>query len=725
MIHVPALAPHVRLVTEGEVPVGLLSELEEIGVRGSALPAVLRAIDGRRSTDAIAGALAPEIPPAETFYVFELLRRKGVVVEADLAPGMAAWTAQGMEPGVARERLACRTVGLCSTGSVPGLDALRDALAELSVRVAPEGEDLEDLRVVVTDDYLDPRNRAHHDAALRDGRPWMLVRAGGARLWLGPVFRPGEAPCWRCLVRRAAANLPVHALASRDPGGAAPPSLGGPGARRAALALAAAPIARALISPALSDLVGNLLTLDLFTLRSEVHAVVPVPDCPECSAALRLDPAPVSGGSADAFLARFERLASPLTGVARPIVPDGRMEDSGFRVCTSGFTTATAAPDPRAQGAAGKGVGLAAARAGALGEALERYSAHFHVTEPRFRARFSELGPRAIHPHTVLGFSERQYRERAAWVARGSRFTFVPLPFDPEVPVEWTTIRSLASGAERYLPTSCCYREVPQAPEETFGVGCSNGCAAGATFAHATLHGLLELVERDAVALWWYNRVRRPGVDLESFGSPAIRRFERFLAERGRSLHALDVTSDLQVPTFAAISCLRDGGGAITFGFAADVDAAVAIERATAELAQTCSVLLPRDGARGADLDAIDDPETLRWLRHERLAAHPYLLPAGGAPARRRQDFPRDAVAEPEATLDRLTRRLEGQGLDVLVLDQTRAEIGLPVAKVIVPGLRHLWARFAPGRLYDVPVEMGWRDAPADESQLNPSPMFL
>ena len=80
---------------------------------------------------------------------------------------------------------------------------------------------------------------------------------------------------------------------------------------------------------------------------------------------------------------------------------------------------------------------------------------------------------------------------------------------------------------------------------------------------------------------------------------------------------------------------------------------------------------------------------------------------------------------EPEATLDRLTRRLEGKGLDVLVLDQTRAEIGLPVAKVIVPGLRHLWARFAPGRLYDVPVEMGWRDAPADESQLNPSPMFL
>ena len=46
--------------------------------------------------------------------------------------------------------------------------------------------------------------------------------------------------------------------------------------------------------------------------------------------------------------------------------------------------------------------------------------------------------------------------------------------------------------------------------------------------------------------------------------------------------------------------------------------------------------------------------------------------------------------------------------MEMLVLDQTREEIGLPVVKVIVPGLRHFWARFAPGRLYDVPARLGW-----------------
>ena len=68
---------------------------------------------------------------------------------------------------------------------------------------------------------------------------------------------------------------------------------------------------------------------------------------------------------------------------------------------------------------------------------------------------------------------------------------------------------------------------------------------------------------------------------------------------------------------------------------------------------------------------------------------------------------------------------VEARGMDMLVLDQTRPDIGLPVAKVFVPGLRHFWARFAPGRLYDVPVQLGWLDQPTPESELNPFPMFL
>jgi hypothetical protein len=60
------------------------------------------------------------------------------------------------------------------------------------------------------------------------------------------------------------------------------------------------------------------------------------------------------------------------------------------------------------------------------------------------------------------------------------------------------------------------------------------------------------------------------------------------------------------------------------------------------------------------------------------------------------------------------------EGLDFLVLDQTRPDIEVPVVRVIVPGLRHFYRRFAPGRLYDVPVKLGWRDRPLSEDELNP-----
>ena len=60
------------------------------------------------------------------------------------------------------------------------------------------------------------------------------------------------------------------------------------------------------------------------------------------------------------------------------------------------------------------------------------------------------------------------------------------------------------------------------------------------------------------------------------------------------------------------------------------------------------------------------------------------------------------------------------EGLDFLVLDQTRPDIEVPVVRVIVPGLRHFYRRFAPGRLYDVPVKLGWRDRPCRKSELNP-----
>jgi len=61
----------------------------------------------------------------------------------------------------------------------------------------------------------------------------------------------------------------------------------------------------------------------------------------------------------------------------------------------------------------------------------------------------------------------------------------------------------------------------------------------------------------------------------------------------------------------------------------------------------------------------------------------------------------------------------------VIVLDLTRTEIGFPVVRVVVPGLRSFAARFGPGRLYDVPVQLGWLGSALAEKKMNPIPFFL
>ncbi len=118
------------------------------------------------------------------------------------------------------------------------------------------------------------------------------------------------------------------------------------------------------------------------------------------------------------------------------------------------------------------------------------------------------------------------------------------------------------------------------------------------------------------------------------------------------------------------------------------------------------------------------DPDALDWWSTATLANQSYLAPAEGA-VRTAADFAdmssRD-LREDVLTCSNLVAR---HGMEALVLDQTRPDIGLPVVKVVVPGMRHFWARLAPGRLYDVPVQLGWLERPLDEDELNPIPIFF
>ena len=119
------------------------------------------------------------------------------------------------------------------------------------------------------------------------------------------------------------------------------------------------------------------------------------------------------------------------------------------------------------------------------------------------------------------------------------------------------------------------------------------------------------------------------------------------------------------------------------------------------------------------------DTDSMNWWKSATIENQQYLLPEEGSKLLGPENFQITSKKDICFHLNQIMQILEGKGHEVLVLDQTRPDVDLPVVKVLVPGLRHFWARFAPGRLYDIPVKLGWLQKSNREEDLNPIPMFL
>src|SRR5699024_7715344 len=142
----------------------------------------------------------------------------------------------------------------------------------------------------------------------------------------------------------------------------------------------------------------------------------------------------------------------------------------------------------------------------------------------------------------ILLYSSLQYGGREAWNREHSEYHWVPEPFDDTRCTEWTEARTFTTGNSRFVPAAYCYMWYTFREGPGFCASDTNGCAAGATLEEAVLHAFLELVERDAVAIWWYNRIRRPELDLATFRDVEILMMRDALAKAGRTLHLLDLT---------------------------------------------------------------------------------------------------------------------------------------------------------------------------------------
>jgi len=738
--------------TVGSEETFLLSERNSVLLSSRLEHLLIPLLDGKHTVDEIVYQLKDKVSAAEVYYALMLMEQKGYIAESDeLLPSNLVIFCEhlNINPQEAHRRLQSTRVAVKSFGSNLPTSEFKRTLESLHIQVSEEGE----IEVVLTDDYLQDGLADFNEKAVLRSRPWMLIKPVGTIVWIGPILYPGKTACWQCLAQRLRGNRPVEQfIESREesPTRLTSPLAACPSTLQTALGMAATEVFKWIVWGENQRLEGMLVTHDTLSLETQNHIVVKRPQCPSCGEiinGLNRKPLPIilghrkktftaDGGhrclSPEETLRHYQHHISPLTGVVRGLAKRDRNLNHLTHTYVAGHHFATMFDDLDALRqniggrSAGKGKTDSQARVSAFCEAIERYSGIFQGDEIRQKSSHQQLEDKAIHPNLCMNFSQEQYNNRARWNATcSSWFQKVPEPFDEEREIEWTPVWSLTHEDFKYLPTAYCYYGYPK-PAKPDCWANSNGCAAGSTIEEAILQGFMELLERDCVALWWYNCLQKPRVDLDSFDEPYFQALKDYYQTLHRELWVLDITSDLNIPAFAAITRRSDRQEEdIILGYGAHFDPKLAIGRALTEVNQILPNVLSARADGSTQYPPSSDPLAVQWWKTATLENQPYLIPDENVLPKASADY---SPCWSDDLLDdvRLCQQIvEKNGMEMLVLDQTRPDIGLRVVKVIVPGMRHWWKRLGPGRLYDVPVKMGWLKEAKPENQLNPFPMWM
>lgn len=749
MIQMPIFKPHYHVeVLNGEGVLILTEQGDYRLLHGKLYENIAELILANRYTsDSMVDLMSEDYPAPEVYYALLEMEKKGYIFDSSELknkPETAFWLALKEEPTFLNNTQAVQKISLVMPGNLnfqtkTFIDSLNSEGVSLTENDEPSA-----LQIIITNDYLGTDLKLYFEQATDRQTPYLLLKPNGIEPWIGPYFKPGESGCFHCFRLRLTGNKYIesfihHRNQSKN-------SLQFNDcfinvSLRLVYEQATIEILRILRNN--HGLHNKILTMDLDRRTTKLHHFVPSPSCIYCGkinkALLKVPPLKnqitISGDTGyrsvlpEKTIKKYQHLIDPIVGVVTHLKSIG--EDNLF-VYTAGYNKALLNNYQIflkwhiRDSSAGKGLKKSQAKASALCEALERYSGAYQGNEYSIIESYHSLGAKAIHPNDCMLYSKAQYHEKKKWEKLGY-FCRVPRPFDPEAKIHWSPVWSVLQNTYLYLPTEFLYyfnpnnSDLSRVLSPMYCYADSNGNASGNNLEEAILQGFFELVERDAVALWWYNCLKKPEVSLESFEDALIINLKNKYTEKNREIWVLDITSDLGIPTFVACSRkLNENPEKIIFGFGCHLNAKIAIIRALTEMNQVM-LLFPDNmiSIYEQDIECVS-----KWLKIATLKNQPYFLPTSISKKEMR-DYPVLTSNNLLVDLEYCKNLIKNKKMDFLIHDQTRPEVGLSVVKIIVPGLRHFWTRFAKGRLYDVPVEMGWLTKPLLESELNPIPMFM
>jgi len=368
------------------------------------------------------------------------------------------------------------------------------------------------------------------------------------------------------------------------------------------------------------------------TYNNETQRAVPLQETID-----RIEPkVPAAGITRVADITSLDRIGIPVFSCIRPTAMDGAITVYN-----------------------GKGATVEESRISAIMEGIERYSAEVHDRELRV-ALYQEMqgcGP-VLDPRDLI----------------------LPEGADMDRFTSWCEGYDIVSNKTLWVPAYAVFHPLPpkyRGPCRTN----TNGLASGNTIEEAIFHALSEVIERDAWSL--VETTRDTGAAVVGIDDPVIRDMQKKFADAQVEVTVRDITSDIGIPTIAAVAddVLLKDPSLLTIGIGTHTSARIAVMRALTEVAQ--SRLTQIHGAR-EDTTLADMRKKMGYERAKRINGYWYrnngTVDYADIPSSDTDDFQKD--------IRNIIDALGKKGLDrVIVVDLTREEIGIPVVRVIVPGL--------------------------------------
>ena len=594
---------------------------------------------------------------------------------------------------------------------IPETAALLDFVKEVSVKIPT--------LFVFTDDDLDPRLGRVQAEFLKDMTQWIVIKLSGTQFMLGPLFKTSSSQdaCYNCLSLQLWRNQPVRNWATGQKSG--------PMAIPVVFSIDHFFRHRKLLVETLNGIIaGNLsvlTTIDALTGERATHPVSLQHRCGQCKkqkedkqSALvfqsRLKTMINDGGyrtvSPATSIKNLESIISSVTGIVHPLNCLTADEDALSVYATVFFKVpqkkGLLKSEDFIQYSLGKGISKEQSKISALSEAIERYNAMYDGTEECVYGRGDELDAKVFFPKSLKRYSQHQLLRFAQNL--NDRQAVKEMPDDAEL--HWTPAYSLLNQEKAWFPFTFCYSNTPY-PDEVYVRFDSNGCAAGNTLEEAVLQGFLELIERDAVAVWWYNRVSRPAVCLEGLNVDALHKIKNALDEHW-DYWMLDLTHDFGIPVVVAVGKNKISHE-FRLGFGAHPEIAIACTRALTELYQIIVINKQHKTA----------------FKFSQIADQSFLYPATNISQKVFEDYPVAVRADIKEDVDYCMAQTARLGFDLFVVNTTRREALLHTVKVIIPGLIFIWPELGNNRLFDLPVQLSWQAAKLSESELNKQELFL